>query len=751
MMTNINKCWRNDAGAKVTGKTKYTNDLKFYNMLHAVPVYADFVHAKINHIDISTAEKARDVVKVITAKDVPGQVNFGPVYKDYAMFASDKIRCHGDVVAIVVAKTREAALEAAKLVIVDASKLPLILDIEKAFQKNSPLVHESKGTNIVNHHTIRRGNNIDNEFARCDEIIEHDFTTQFVEHAYMEPESAICQCRHDGVMEVYAGAQHPFTTRRFTAAILGIDLKDVEVISMPLGGGFGGKDDTISIVCARTALAAKLTGRPVKMTYDREWSIRESYKRHPYRVHYKMGMTKDGRIHAVQCRILADAGAYTSLTPFVTWRSTVQCCGPYVVPHVHCDAYGVHTNHVFTGAMRGFGSPQMNFVVEQMIEIAAKKLGLSEIEFRKKNMVQQNSMTITDQKLDNHVVSMGEVLEKTLKEIDYENKIKKCARGESHDEEMYGIGVAMCYRGMSLGAEGMDFCSAIVSGQFDGSILLEVGVHENGQGFESAMILLLAEHLGVDKKRIRYKRPSTSNIPDGGPSVASRCTLMGGGAVVNAAKILKTQMSTLLAENLDCSPDEVRFENDCLYGKNNSKKLTWNETVHHLFLKQTYPYAFGVFQAPKVHWDEEKGKGNAYFTWVYGCDAVELTVNRKTGKVTLLNYVATHDVGKAINLGALMGQYYGGITQGLGYALCEKIVDIDGKIQNQNFDQYRILRATDLPEIKGFVIENNDPASPSGAKGIGEPALELAASAVANAVYHATGKRFFDLPIVIGC
>ncbi len=746
-MSKLNQCWRNDAESKVTGKTKYTDDLKFYDMLHAVPVYTNYVHAKINHIDISKAQNAEGVVKIITARDVPGEINYGQIYKDYAVFASDKIRFHGDVIAIVVAETREAALEAAKLVNVDVTELPLILDVEKAFQKDSPLVHEAKGTNIVNHHTIRRGDDIETSFSECDEIIEHDFTTPFIEHAYLEPESAICQYRYDGVMEVYAGMQHPFTTRRFTAAILNVTLSDVEIMSMPVGGAFGGKDDTISIICARTALAAKLTNRPVKMTYDREWSIRESYKRHPYRVHYKMGVTKDGKIHAVQTRILADAGAYTSMTPFVTWRSTVQCCGPYVVPNVYCDAYGVHTNHVFTGAMRGFGSPQMNFVVEQMVEMAAKKLGMSEIEFRKRNMVQQDSITITDQKLDGHVVSMGEVLEKTLQEIDYENKITKCTHGAGDDDEMYGVGIAMCYRGMSLGAEGMDFCSAIISGQFDGSILLEVGAHENGQGFESTMILLLAEKLGVKKERIRYKRPSTSNIPDGGPSVASRCTLMGGGAVINAVEILKKQMSVLLAETLECSPEEVCFENDCLCGRN--KRLTWEEAVHQMFLSQAYPYAFGVFQAPKVHWDEEKGKGNAYFTWVYGCDAVELTVNRKTGKVTLLNYVATHDVGKAINSGALMGQYYGGIAQGLGYALSEEVVNENGKIQNANYDSYHVLRAKDLPEMKGFVVENHDPTSPSGAKGIGEPALELAAPAVSNAVYNATGKRFFDLPLKI--
>jgi CO/xanthine dehydrogenase Mo-binding subunit len=742
------KAWRNDAYIKVTGKAKYTDDIKLRNMLHAVPVYSDYVHAKINSIDINEAAKSDGVIRVITAKDVPGEINFGQIYKDYHMLADDKIRCHGDVIAIIVAVTREQAIAASRKVVLNATELPLILDTEKAMAKGSPLVHETKGTNIINEHKVRRGD-IKKGFSESDIIIEHRFTTPHVEHAYLEPESAICNLRADGVMEVYASMQHPFSTRRFTAALLGVPLTDVEVISPPMGGGFGGKDDTVSIVAARAALAAKLTGKPVKITYDREWSMRESYKRHPYIIDYKMGITKDGKINAAQMKIIADGGAYTSVTPWVTWRSTVQCCGPYVVPNVHCDTYGVHTNHVFTGAFRGFGSPQMNFVIEQMVEMAAEKLGISEIEFRERNMVRQGSETITGQILDTHTVSMEEVFHKTLNHIDYKNKINKNAYGKADTDELYGIGVAMTYRGMSLGAEGVDFCSAIINGQADGSILLEVAVHENGQGAESTMVLELAKQLGVNKKRIRYKRPSTSNIPDGGTTVASRGTIMGTGAVVKAADILKKQMARLFAAKLNCKEDEVQFKNDCLYGKTEKDCLTWNEAVSQMFFKQAYPYAFGVFQSPKVSWDEETGQGNAYFTWVYGCDAVELTVNKKSGKVKILNYVTTHDVGHAVNPPMLLGQYYGGIAQGIGYALYEKVEMQDGKIQTNNFNKYKIPRAPDVPEITGFIVENPDPTSPSKAKGIGEPALEIAAPAIANAIKHATGKRYFDLPMKI--
>ncbi|MFZ5432878.1 MAG: xanthine dehydrogenase family protein molybdopterin-binding subunit [Calditrichota bacterium] len=742
------KAWRNDAVAKVTGRAKYTDDLKFVGMLHAVPVYTDYVHARLLSVDTTQASQADGVVRVLTAKDVPGSCRFGQIIRDYRMLVDDKIRYHGDVVAIVVAETRAAALHGAALVQVNAAELPPVLDPRAAMEPDAMLIHEEHGSNIVNHHKVRRGTMADG-WAESDFIIEQQFQTQFIEHAYMEPEAAVCWPRPDGVMEVYGSMQHPFSTRRFVAALLGVALSEVEVKTIPMGGGFGGKDDTAAIVCARAALAAYVTGRPVKMTYEREWSIRESYKRHPYFVDYKMGVTKDGIIRAVEVKVVADAGAYCSVTPWVTWRSTVQCCGPYVVPHVHCDVYGVYTNNVFTGAMRGFGSPQMNFVVEQMVEIAAERVGISAVKLRRRNMVRQGSTTITGQKLEGHTVSLPQVFDTILTAADYEEKLKRCSRGTANGDELYGIGLAISYRGMSLGAEGMDFNSAIVNVQFDGSILLEAGVHENGQGSESAMILLLANELGVKPERIRYRQPSTANIPDGGTTVASRATLMGGGAVVNAAQVLKRRMSQLLAEKLGCQPEAVRYEEECLIGGASGNRLTFNEAVHELFLMQEYPYSFGTFKAPKVTWDEETGQGNAYFTWVYGCQCIELNVNKKTGKVKLLKAYAAHDVGRAVNPAMLLGQFYGGMAMGIGYGLHEEVRIREGRIENDNLNNYRIPRATDMPEMEAITIENPDPLSPSRAKGIGEPTNELMAPAIANAIYNATGQRYCRIPIKV--
>ena len=750
-MTHTEKphpAWRNDAYAKVTGKAKYTDDLKVLNCLHAVPVYSDYVSARIISIDTAKAEKQPGVVRVLTYKDVPGNLQFGQIIRDYSIFAHDRIRTSGDVIAVIVAKTRQQAIDAIPFVKLDAEKLPAVLDPEEALIEGAPLVHAAHGSNIANYHCVRTGDIAIGE-KEAEVIIEQEFTTSHIEHAYMEPESALCFMRQDGVMEVCGSMQHPFSTRRFVASTLGKPLSDVEVKTVPMGGGFGGKDDTAAIVCTRTALAAFITGHPVKMTYKREWSMRESYKRHPYKIHYRMGLKHDGKITFVKVRIVADGGAYCSVTPWVTWRSTVQCCGPYEVPHVHCDVYGVYTNNIFTGAMRGFGSPQVNFAIEQLIEMAAQKVGLDEVEMRRRNMVHQGSMTITGQKLDEHTVSLHQVLDIILKESDYYNKRKLCSDGNPNQEEWYGIGLAISYRGMSLGAEGTDLNSAIISVQPDGSILLETGVHENGQGSESAMILLCAEHLSVNKERIRYRQPSTSNIPDGGTTVASRGTIMGGGAVVNAAVKLKEHMARILAPDLKCKAEEVIFENEYLFNADRSQRVSFNEAIRLMYNRQEYPYSFGVFQAPQVTWDEHTGQGNAYFTWVYAAQAVELKVDPKTGEITLLHMYAAHDVGKAVNPALLKGQFYGGMAMGAGYGMLEKCEVSGGKVVPTNLHQYRILRSTDLPEMTAVIVENFDPASPSGAKGIGEPTNEIMAPAIANAVYHATGKRCPDQPVKV--
>ncbi|MCU0662304.1 MAG: xanthine dehydrogenase family protein molybdopterin-binding subunit [Myxococcota bacterium] len=745
-MERLNEpAFRNDAVAKVTGRAKYTADLKVQGMVHATVVHADFVSARIQGIETAAASKSKGVLRVVTAADVPGERCFGQIEKDLPVLAELEIHSHGDVVAIVVALTKRQALQAATKVRIEAEPTEPILDPQAALAEGATRVHAHKPSNLVCHHKIRRGD-APAALRQCEVVVAESFSTSRIEHAYLEPEAALAIPRPDGVMEIRGSMQHPFSTRRFVAAVLAVPLSEVEVVGTSMGGGFGGKDDTAAMVCARAALCARLVGRPVKLVYSREQSLRESYKRHPYQMSYELGLRRDGTIEAAAVHMVADAGAYCSVTPWVTWRSTVQCCGPYRVPHVHCDVLGVHTNNVFTGAMRGFGSPQVNFAVEQLVEIAAERLGLDAVEFRRKNLLQQGDETVTGQKLDGHTVALEQVLERAIAESDYQKKLQRCSFGKG--ARQYGIGLALSYRGMSLGAEGTDFASAIINVQADGSVLLETGVHENGQGSESAMVLVLAKELGLSPRQIRYRLSSTSAIPDSGTTVASRGTLMGGGAVVEAARTLRTLMSKVVSASLNCDPNEVVLRDGRWW--HGPRSLSFAQAAALCFAQQVHPHATGTFRAPQVSWDEETGQGNAYFTWVYGCQVAELEVDEKSGRIRLLSATAVHDVGRAVNPHMLLGQAYGGMAMAIGYALHEKVEIEDGRVKSLNFDTYRIPRAADIPPLRAVFVENPDPLSPSLAKGIGEPTNELLAPAIGNALYRATGERRLVQPLAQG-
>lgn len=738
---------RIDAREKVTGRALYADDLAFDRMIHAAPLFAAYPSARILRINTERARAHPGVVDVITAADIPGKKQVGGIIADQFIIADDRVRYSGDVVAVVAAETAEIARTARDLIIVEYEPEEPLLSPEAALAPDALLVHPGRKDNVVTAFRVRRGD-MKKGYRQSETIVEGEFQTSFVEHAYMEPESCVAVPEPDGSVTVYGGMQHPFSTRRVVAAATGLSLARSRVVQTTLGGGFGGKDDTISVVCARAALLALRTGRPVKMTLTREESIRESYKRHPFHWRYKAGIAKDGTFRAMDIDLVADSGPYCATSPFVIWRPTVQCTGPYLVPNVRCDTKAVYTNNTFTGAMRGFGSPQHVFACESFIDMCAERVGMDPLAFRKKNFFRQGATTHTGQKLSRHKVAIGEVTEKALRSIGWKKKYPLCSRGRLRDDgPLYGIGFATSYRGCSLGAEGNDFCSAIVGIQPDGSALLEVGVSENGQGLKTAMAHILAGELGISEEQIRFVDTDTSSIPDGGPTVASRGTIVGGNAVIDAADRIKGMMAPVLKGLIGPSKKGYIYKKGRVTNPTNKKSVPFENTVAACHQNKMYLHALGVFQGPKVSWDEHTGQGDAYFTYVYACQACELTVDPKTGKVIVQRVVAAHEVGRAINPQMALGQIFGGVVMGLGFALSEEIRHQNGVIQNLNFNTYRIPRSTDVPEMTAILVENPDPVGPWGAKSLGEPTNELMGGAVANALAAATGVRFLQTPI----
>lgn len=736
---------RVDAWGKVTGRAKFAEDHNAAHQLWGAVLRAQHPHARIRRIDTSRAEQLAGVEAVLTAQDIPGSKVFGIVIKNQQILADDRVRYLGDGVALVAARTREIAEQALSLITVEYDPLPVVNDPEEAMKPETPVLHGEKNEFV--HHRVRKGD-VRKGFEEAEIVLERKFRTQFVEHAYLEPEAVLAEPDEQGGVKITGSVQNLFSSRRSVAEALNLPLNKVQIVQATLGGSFGGKDEAMTSLCCRAALLTMKTGKPVKMVNSREESMLESYKRHPYILYYKWGAKKDGSITAMEIRCIADGGAYASMSPFVTWRSVVQATGPYTCEHVSTDVYAVYTNNTYTGAMRGFGSPQVNFAIESMMDELAEAVGMNPLEIRLKNGFETGAVTATGQKLS-HVVSLKEVLTKAAAAIDFERKWK-AYRTASTGEKRRGVGLACSYRGVSLGAEGVDAAETIVSVQTDGSVIVSSGVTDMGQGAQTQMSQIAAEVLGLSLDRIRFLNTNTSRVADSGPTVASRGTIMGGSAAKKAAEQVRSTLLSVASDMTGQNAAELDLAGNFLVNVSTGERLaSFAELAAECFRKGKPMTGFGWHRSPKTSWDEEHGRGDAYFTYVYGANAAEVEVDAETGQVKVTNFVSAHDVGRAINRAMVEGQIFGGVAMGLGYGLLEEFDFEEGVPKQLNFDEYLIPTSMDVPRITPIIVENEDPAGPFGAKSIGEPTNELAAPAIVNAVFNATGKRICEIPATL--
>ena len=735
---------RVDAFGKVTGKAKFAEDYNLPYQIYAKVLRAKYPHAKILSIDISNASKLPGVEIVLTAKDIPGKKVFGVVEKNQSVLADDKVRYLGDGIALVAANTPEIAIQALDLIDVEYEVLPVLSSPIEAMKPGSISIHE--GENVFVHHKVKKGN-IQQSFSESEIILKREFSTQHIEHSYLEPEAALAQPNEQGGIRIVGSIQNVFSTRRSVAEVLNLDLAEVEIVQATLGGSFGGKDEASTLLSCRACLLAMATGKPVKMVNSREESMLESYKRHPYFMNYKVGLKKDGILSAFEIQCIADGGAYASTSAFVTWRSAIQATGPYRCENVKTDTYSVYTNNNYTGAMRGFGSPQVCFASETLIDELAETFNTNPFDLRLKNILRDSDVTATNQKL-NHKVSLEEVLQKIEKASKYIKKwnLFRLERNNS-DPIKKGIGLACSYRGVSLGAEGVDAAGVIVSVQTDGSVIISSGLVDMGQGAQTVMSQITAEVLGVSPDRIQYMNTSTSKVPDSGPTVASRTTIMGGSAAKQAAEKVIFRMKQIANTHFESTDlESIITKNNFFIDRKNGHKISFSEVADSCFQKGVSLFGFGWFKGPEINWDEQTGQGDAYFSYVYGANVAEVEVDTETGKVNVRKFYSAHEVGQAINKAMVRGQMYGGVAMGLGYGLLEDFNFVGGKPQSLNFDEYLIPTSMDVPKIDCIIVENPDPVGPFGAKSIGEPANEIAAPAIINAIANATGKRIYQLP-----
>ncbi|MBC8277176.1 MAG: xanthine dehydrogenase family protein [FCB group bacterium] len=732
---------RVDARGKVTGETRFLTDIFIEGMVHAYPVYAEIPFGEITGVDTNRASGRAGFIAAVFAGDIPGDNQVGVIIEDQPLFAGETVRFIGDVIGLVIGESEEAAYSGAGAVEVSYKEYDPILSIGESKNAVDNFIHSS---NIACNHRVVKGD-IKDGFRQSDVIVESEFSTPYQEHYYFEPQGCIVIPEDNDNYTVLGSLQCPFYVQKAVAKALGIPYSKVKVTQVPTGGAFGGKEDVPSELCARAAVAASVVKRPVKMVYRRRDDVQLTSKRHPFRMYYRVGVSKQGKLLAAEIKLETNASAYATLSPVVSYRSTMQAMGPYVIPHIKVENKSYYTNLPPAGAFRGFGSPQATFGHERMMDIIAERLNIDSVEFRLMNVLKKGDSTQTGQKL---ISSVGakETITLAKKSAGWDER-----RTDGNNDSRYlrGIGIAASHYGNCLGAAGwfMDGAGVRVQIQRDGSIVIAFGLTEMGQGALTAVTQMAAEALGVDPGRISVIPTDTQNVPDSGPSVASRNVVMTGNAIKDAADKLNPILKSAAAELLECGEEEVRIENDRIKDAGSGSELSFTELCGHLFSTNKQMDMIGWWHVPELEFDPETGVGEAYFTYSYATHAAEVLVDRLTGLVKVVKITAAHDVGRVINPAGIEGQVEGGAAQGMGWAVMENFRTSRGKVLSDNLTTYLLPTMMDIPEVETVTVEAAEPNGPWGAKGIGEPAIIPTAAAIANAVSNAIGKPFNKIPI----
>ncbi|MHB8072707.1 xanthine dehydrogenase family protein molybdopterin-binding subunit [Desulfosporosinus fructosivorans] len=725
---------RQDAYAKITGKVKYVADLKFSGMLYVQTVRSPYAHARILKIDSSEALKLKGVVGVYTAKDVPGK---NQLPKDKPVLVEEVAKCMGDGVAVVVANTKIQAMKAAKLVKIDYEELPAVYDPEEALQEGASPVHGD--SNSAAGHTTMKGD-LEVGFAEADIIIEREYSTQRAMHAAIEPDGAIVIPEANGLL-VYCPGKGPFNIKRAVAASCGLNENQVRLIQPTIGGAFGGKDADINVIAARAAMAALITGRPCKMIWSREEVLLEGTKRHPFKLKYKVGAKKDGHITAMEIKGLADVGAYISKSQATIWRATVEATGPYKIENISTTIVGAFTNNVYSDAVRGFGSPQVDFASESLMSELAKELGMDPLEIRRLNAYTEGSITATGQELTG--VNLIECLDKLEEVFPCHEKPAPAPKGK-----VRGRGISCIFRGEAMGAGFpiKDAAAVNIHIEKDGSLVVFSGIAEMGQGGSNIVLQMISEVLGVSIESMKMSPLDTSYVPDSGATVGSRGTITSGNAAVIAAQDAKDRMSKIIAEKWNSKLEDLVFENDTIFTKNQSKQISFSDAVTLCYKEIPGVYGYGWWSLPSVWWDFEKKCGDTYASFNYGACGAEVEIDLTSGKVEVTNLVAIHDVGRILNEPEVKGQIAGGVSMALGLALTEEVAIEKGILKTTNFDHYLLPTTLDFHQFKAIPLEAKPGTNPLGVKGVGESSSATVAPAVLNAIEDALGVRIRHLP-----
>jgi len=734
---------RKDAPNKAYGNTLFAGDLMMPSMLHARVFRSDRPSAKIIKVDVEKARRLAGVHCVLTAwdlpdrlvvTDIPGQTGGKTKNTAQPILAKDRVRFFGEPIALIAADTEEIACDACDLIEVDYAEHPGVFDPFEALKPGAPHV-EGEG-NVVAAYKIRKGD-VERGFAEADAIIENTFTTQVQEQAFLEPEAGLAWVDDKDVVNIKVSTQ-VVEHFRAVADALGIPHNRVHIEAMYVGGGFGGKEGlTIEIMLA---LLAYRTRKPVRLVLTREESFVNHGNRHPFTLHHRTGVKRDGTITAMQVRLTADSGAYSKLSPYVLLYATVGAAGPYRVDNLQVDSVVAATNNLSTCAFRGFGTMQACVACEGQMDEIAKHLGLDPLEVRRRNFLHTGEKNATGQVIESAVWS------------------DQCATQaiEALGERMADKGPVKIGRGVACYQQSYgrirwfkDSSEAWVGIEVDGTVIVRCAVTDIGAGQSSSLAQIAAEVLGVPMDRVVTYFGDAALNPLAGTSSASRALYMSGNATKLAATKVRENLLEWAGHHFGVLPEELDMGDFRVFViAEPSRGMPVDELARRCAADGVHRHHLAMFRAPtSAGLDPETGQGDVFPDFTYGAHAAEVAVDTETGEVRVLKSVGAHDVGQALNPQAVAGQIEGSALMGQGFALCEKIIMRDGVLVTPSLSEYLIPTAEDVPETKAIILESRSGLGPFGAKGMGEPAFSPVAASIANAVADAIGVRVFDLPI----
>jgi putative selenate reductase molybdopterin-binding subunit len=736
----------------VMGRPVFTDDIHLPGMLYGKILPSPYAHARIRHIDTRKAKALPGVHAVLTYKDVPrvphttaGQAWPEPSPYDTYLLDS-KMRFVGDRVAAVAAENLAIAEQALKMIEVEYEVLPPVLDMEQAMAPGAPIIHdEPDSTKIydasrnIAAHIHREIGNVDRAFREADYIFEREFQTQRQQHCSIEPHITICWLDADNRLVIRTSTQVPYHCRRQVAMILQIPVGRIHVIKPRIGGGFGGKQEMLlEDICGALTLACS---RPVKMEYTREEEFYMARSRHPQILRMKMGVKRDGTIIASHLKVLATTGAYGSHSSTVQGNTGSKVLPLYRAPNLRFECDVVYTNAPVAGAFRGYGCPQGYFAQETLVDEIAERLGMDVVELHRRNVIRLGDVDKLSAQLGEgkeglprviRSCALPECIDRAAAAVDWATK-RSAVPMKGHLKR--GVGMACTMQGS--GIAGIDWASAFIKMNEDGSFCLQVGASDVGAGADTVLSQIAAETLGVTLDRIIITSGDTDITPFDVGAYASSTTIISGGAVKKAAEKVRAQVLEIAARMLSAPVESLACaENDVYVADNPERRVSLGDVA----LQSLYREKTQIMDGASHYNTDSPPPFSVTFA--------EVEVDTETGRVRVLHLATAVDPGVAINPMQAEGQVEGAVTQALGLALTEELLlDEDGRPRNANFLDYKIFSAKDMPKLTTILTTSDEPLGPYGAKSISEVPINGPAPAIANAIYHAVGVRICKLPM----